>query len=57
MLGTSQVAERLGVSVATVKRWLKDGKIPSAKFGRDYKVTEEDLQNFINQSKNKLGGF
>lgn len=51
MLGTTQIAERLGVSVATVKRWLKDGKIPSAKFGRDYKVTEEDLQNFINQSK------
>jgi len=51
MLGTKEVAERLGVSVATVKRWLKDGKIPSSKFGRDYKVTEEDLQNFINQSK------
>lgn len=51
MLGTTEVAERLGVSVATVKRWLKDGKIPFAKFGRDYKVTEEDLQNFINQSK------
>lgn len=57
MLGTKEVAERLGVSVATVKRWLKEGKIPSSKFGRDYKVMEEDLQNFINQSKNKLGGF
>lgn len=51
MLGTSEVADRLGVSVATVKRWLKDGKIPSAKFGRDYKVKEEDLQTFIDNSK------
>jgi excisionase family DNA binding protein len=42
-LTTSQAAERYKVSVATIRRWSRLGKIPARKIGRKYHINTEAL--------------
>jgi excisionase family DNA binding protein len=51
LLTPQQVAERLQVQVQTVVRWLRSGQLKGAKFGRLWRVTEEDLQAFIREHR------
>jgi excisionase family DNA binding protein len=51
LLTPQQVAERLQVQVQTVVRWLRSGQLKGAKFGRIWRVTEEDLQAFIQEHR------
>jgi excisionase family DNA binding protein len=44
---TSQVANVLGVSRITVFRWIKDGTIAALRIGRNYFISEEELQKHI----------
>lgn len=53
LLTTKQVAERLAVADATVKRWIKAGKLPAMKIGRNYKIESEEVEKLINNSKVK----
>lgn len=43
MLTTSEVAERLGVTVKRVQAMIRDDRLPAEKRGRDYFVREVDL--------------
>jgi excisionase family DNA binding protein len=47
LLTPAQVAERLQVSLITVKRWLTAGKMPAYKIGRQWRISEEQLRSFI----------
>jgi excisionase family DNA binding protein len=42
-----EAAERLGVSIYTVRRWIKDGKLRAFKPGKEYRVREADLAEFL----------
>ncbi|NWJ53228.1 MAG: AAA family ATPase, partial [Bacteroidetes bacterium] len=42
-----QVAERLNVHVNTVLRFIKDGKLPAARVGKEYRIKERVLLAFI----------
>lgn len=53
MLSVMDIAEKLNVSVKTVQRWIDDGKITAYQFGRQFRVTEEDFEKFLEQSKVK----
>jgi excisionase family DNA binding protein len=44
---TSQVANVLGVSRITIFRWIKDGTIAALRIGRNYFISEEELQKHI----------
>jgi excisionase family DNA binding protein len=46
-----QVAERLQVQVQTVVRWLRSGQLKGTKFGRLWRVTEQDLHTFIQEHR------
>lgn len=46
---TTQVADRLHVSVPTVKRWLGAGKLRKVKAGGATLITETALQDFLKQ--------
>jgi|GEM_PF-2181214 len=37
-LSTTQVAEELGVSDRTVRRWVQNGWLPGRKLGRNYQI-------------------
>ena len=41
-----EVAERYRVKVITVWDWIRSGKLSAVKIGRDYRVSEDDLQQF-----------
>lgn len=43
----SQVADKVGVKVWTVQKWIRDGKLPAYKIGREYRVYPDDLEKFI----------
>jgi excisionase family DNA binding protein len=42
-----EAADRLGVSVYTVRRWIKDGKLRAFKPGKEYRVREPDFEEFL----------
>ncbi|HEV2862581.1 MAG TPA: helix-turn-helix domain-containing protein [Pyrinomonadaceae bacterium] len=44
MLTTSEVAERLNVSMRRVRALIEAGRLPSKQFGRDHLIKESDLK-------------
>ena len=53
LLTVREVAERLRSSPETVRRWLRQGKLRGFRPGGTklgYRVSEEELQDFINRS-------
>ncbi len=42
-----EVAETLRVSHMTVYRWIKDGKLGAYKLGGEFRITERDLNQFL----------
>ena len=47
MLSPQEAGERLGVSVYTVRRWIKEGKLRAFRPGKEYRVREADLEEFF----------
>lgn len=58
LLTPEQVAKRLSVAPVTVRNWLRSGKLKGIKiFDRIWRMSEEDLQNFIESQRfDKRGG-
>jgi excisionase family DNA binding protein len=46
-LRASDVADRLGVSIRTVRRWIADGTLPSTKIAGTRLVAEDDLLRLL----------
>lgn len=49
------VAEYLGVSLDTARRYVKSGEIPSTFIGGAYRIKEEDLEAFVESRRSKPG--
>jgi excisionase family DNA binding protein len=47
----SEVAGLMGVSERTVRRWIKSGRLKAYKPGRDYRIPESSLRQFIEESE------
>lgn len=43
-----QVSEKLGVTIATVRKYIKDGRIKAVKVGTKYIISENNYNDFIN---------
>jgi len=51
-LTTADVATRLGVSLDTVRRWLRSGELKGTPFGRaGYRIEDADFQAFLNRRR------
>lgn len=50
---SQEVAKRFKVTYLTVFRWIKAGKLKAFKVGKQYRVKQEDLEAFIEQSKSE----
>jgi excisionase family DNA binding protein len=48
-----EVAEQLKVNLSSVQRWCQDGRLRATKLGRIWRIAESDLQNFLDERKNK----
>jgi len=41
-----EVAERLGLHVRTVRGYVRDGKLPAVRIGKQYRITDDALREF-----------
>jgi len=46
---TEEVAKLLNVHGNTVMRWIKSGKLPSTKIGREYRIPKDAIENRVNR--------
>ncbi|WP_067829515.1 helix-turn-helix domain-containing protein [Nocardia inohanensis] len=46
LYSVEDVAERLGLHVRTVRSYVRDGKLPATRIGKQYRITQSDLEAF-----------
>lgn len=51
MFTCEEVAERYKVKVITVWEWIRQKKLSAIKLGREYRISEEDLNAFENSHR------
>ena len=51
MLTLKEVGEVLRISETTLRSWVDNGILKGYKFNREYRVSKDDLDAFIEQSK------
>ena len=44
---TEQAADFFIVPTGTVLRWIKDGKLPAFKVGKNWRISEEAMEEFL----------
>jgi len=44
---TQEVADRLGVSVFTIRRYIRAGKLPAVQLDGAYRVSRQDIATFL----------
>jgi excisionase family DNA binding protein len=42
-----EIGEQFNVKPATVRKWIREGKLKAVKLGRLWRIPEEELQRFI----------
>ena len=50
-LTPQEVSDLLRVSVYTVRRWIKEGKMPAYKVGRGWRIQESDLNAWLGDNR------
>ena len=51
-----EVAERLKVSRRTIYRWIKSGDLNAYQFGREYRITESALKDYLEAHRFRAKG-
>jgi excisionase family DNA binding protein len=54
-LSTNQAADRLGVSLRTLYKFIDEGAVPAYKFGRVIRLREHEVDAFITSSRIEPG--
>jgi len=50
-LTPSEVAEELQLNLLTIYKYIRNKKLMAVRFGRNYRITKEDLDKFITSNK------
>jgi excisionase family DNA binding protein len=53
MLSLEEVAYRLGVSVQTVRRLIENGELKGVRVGRQWRVRQEDLDDYVRRMSSR----
>lgn len=48
-----ELAERLRVSNMTIYRYIKAGKLKAFKIGKEFRISEQEFNNFLGRAKTK----
>jgi excisionase family DNA binding protein len=54
LLTVNDIIEILKVSKLTIYRYIKAGKLPAYKVGRDYRIVQKEFDKFL--IKSRIGG-
>ena len=49
-----EIAEKYRVKKRTVWSWLRTGKLTGIRVGKEYRISEKDIQAFEERGKNRL---
>ncbi len=52
LLTVRETSDLLKVKEATVRTWIRENQLRAIKFGRDWRIREEDLEAFIEARAN-----
>lgn len=47
------IAKELEVSVDTIRNWIKSGRLEAFKVGRDYRISREQFQRFMDERRTR----
>ena len=47
------LAEKLGVNIMTIYRYIKAGRLKAYKIGRDFRIDKNEFNRFLNMTKTK----
>ncbi|WP_143414892.1 helix-turn-helix domain-containing protein [Geobacillus sp. E263] len=53
VLTPENVADLIGMSVVSVRRWCREGKLPAYRFERKYIITGKDFKEFMKKARNR----
>ncbi|MFD7661888.1 helix-turn-helix domain-containing protein [Streptomyces sp. NPDC059788] len=56
LYSVEQVAERLGLHVRTVRNYVRDGRLPAVRIGKQYRIAHEDLEAFTGRPASSDSG-
>lgn len=45
------LAEKLGVNIMTIYRYIKSGRLKAFKFGKEFRVDTKEFEAFLNKHK------
>jgi putative resolvase len=51
LLSVNDIIETLNVSKLTIYRYIKAGKLPAYKIGRDYRIKQKDFDKLLENKK------
>ena len=51
LLTPADVAKELKLNILTVYKYIRSGDLSAVRFGRSYRISEEDLENFIDKKR------
>lgn len=57
LLTVNEVANILRVSNMTVYRLVKSGQIPAIRVGKNYRIKESDVNDYLDRGGQKAGGM
>ena len=53
MYDLKELSEKIGISVVSLREWIKQGKLKAKKLGVKYYVSEDDLIEFLKKGSDK----
>ena len=53
LITPEEAAQYIRVDVRTIYRWLKDGTLPGAKIGDNWRIRKSDIDAFFKSSKER----
>jgi excisionase family DNA binding protein len=51
LLTTEDIAQYLGYHIRTIRLYVREGKLPAIKVGREYRIRREDFEKFLEERK------
>lgn len=55
LLTIAEVAEYMGLSEYTIRRWVRSGVLPVTKLGRSVRIRSDELERFIEDNTERAG--
>jgi putative molybdopterin biosynthesis protein len=48
-----EIADKLRVNIMTIYRYIESGKVKAYKIGKEFRISEEEFNRFLNDVKTK----